>query len=144
MLLTALHVPKDLTSASAANLWYLYIAIAVGISSLVPKVRQAVYKAWQKILEKLMRPALKARDHKQDELIDLVTDIHTVLVGRKPTELDPEPSPGLVTRVASIEDTLKKQSPNGGDTNNMGDLILRMAREQGVVLDDSGMEKHSK
>ena len=67
-------------------------------------------------------------------------EILTVLKGRKPTPLDPRPSPGLVDVVMSQGDKLgehslilQKLQPNGGNTNNTGDLILKLARQAGVT-----------
>lgn len=46
----------------------------------------------------------------------------------------------LETRVASIDEKLDgfihAQTPNGENTNNVGDLIKRMARQLGVVIEE--------
>ena len=48
----------------------------------------------------------------------------------------------LKTDVRWIKHEVKKQSPNGRDTNNSGDLIYRIAEKLGAVVPDIPHEGH--
>lgn len=67
---------------------------------------------------------------------ELTQTVVTVLEGRKRTPLEPNPPPGLVEVVANHGKILNKLIPNGGNTDNPGDLLLKLARDRGVTEAD--------
>jgi hypothetical protein len=65
-----------------------------------------------------------------------VTVLRETLEGRKPTPLEPSPPPGLVAKVDAHGKILANLIPNGGNTDNPGDLLLKIAQRQGVTEAD--------
>lgn len=56
--------------------------------------------------------------------------LFSVLLGDEPTFQDPQPSPGLIQRLdlleARLEDVQKQVTPNGGNTDRLGDRVVRL------------------
>lgn len=82
----------------------------------------------------------KAADGTVDDLrqIALVAQANTeeilfALMGRPVTLLEPRPAPGLIKIVDAHGKLLAKLMPNGGNTDNPGDLLLKMAQQAGVT-----------
>lgn len=82
----------------------------------------------------------------------LLHKVNTALVGEgDPTPFNPYPDPGLIADVAALkkgQSDLKEQfekfvtstMPNGGDTDNVGDVLLRQGRSLGKIMDHLGIE----
>ena len=66
---------------------------------------------------------------------DKVDTILGILITPDPTPLVPYPPAGIIEQVADHGRMLKKLLPNGGNTDDPGDLLLKMARKQGVTED---------
>jgi len=104
---------------------------------------------------KLMNTVMKARNKPKEQQKADTAEIHTqlnkieksintvveVLAGRDPSPMEPSPPPGLVAVVNDHSRLLAKLVPNGGGTNDPGDLQLRMAERMGVVLDEPDIEE---
>jgi hypothetical protein len=93
-------------------------------------------RAAKNIAEGKDKTALEEIAESAKEANDKTDLILTVLEGRKPTLLEPHPPPGLVAVVVDHGQKLDKLLPNGGNTDNPGDLILKLAQNAGVTEDD--------
>ena len=106
---------------------------------------------------------------KLDQSMKESAEVRQVLITPEPTELNQHPAPGVLDQVREMRmdvdalvrnekrrdefldvllrqvdataQEVKKQSPNGENTNDAGDLIMRMARQQGVVLPDDNADQ---
>lgn len=84
--------------------------------------------------------AAKTVDGRLDALEGGIDEIREVLVGRPATPLEPDPPPGLVEDVVEHGRILRSLVPNGGTTNSPGDLLLRLAERNDVVLEHPAEE----
>lgn len=59
------------------------------------------------------------------------------LLGEEPTFEQPDPEPGIIRRLDVLEqavsDVQKQVTPNGGNTQRLGDRIVRIERQLGMT-----------
>jgi hypothetical protein len=85
-------------------------------------------------------------------------DVTTALAGETPTRMNPHPAPGLLARMTTAEETITshgmileslqesmttltaKATPNGGNTRELGDLVLLIAQHLGIQIPEKGHE----
>ena len=74
---------------------------------------------------------------KFDAHVIKIDALHDAIVGSEPTLATPNPAPGLLQRMGSVEgdliglknavdDVKREVTPNGGDTNRIGDRVKRL------------------
>lgn len=76
---------------------------------------------------------LRTIESNSAEALAIARRIEGVLVTPEPTAWVPDPPMGLIDAVHLHGEMLTKMQPNGGTTNDPGDLLLRMARKMGVI-----------
>lgn len=69
----------------------------------------------------------------QAETKVLVGRLVDVVLDRLPSLWEPKGHKGLVTVVEEHSDTLNRLLPNGGNTNDTGDLIFKLAKDRGLT-----------
>lgn len=102
------------TAHGGTDPWARLSYAAAVIISLTPFVT-AAWLAWRKH-EK--RKATK------------VDALYVAIIGSEPTLDDPTPEPGILQRLTTMESEIKdvkrEVTPNGGDTNRLGDRVKRL------------------
>lgn len=71
---------------------------------------------------------LRQIESNSTEALAIARRIEKVLVTADPTALNPEPPLGLIDQVREHGVMLTRMQPNGGTTNDPGDLLLRTAQ----------------
>jgi len=107
-----------MTGVISNNIEYVYMtATALGFSGAV---------AWA--VRKIAH-AVNRRSSVLDGVAEQIGEMRTALLGDAPTLENPSPAPGLIERIDNLEkavaDLKKEVTPNGGQTNRLGDRVRR-------------------
>lgn len=70
-----------------------------------------------------------------EEVASGVKRLEGAVFDRPPSLAEPDGHAGIQTQVIAHGRILSKLMPNGGDTDNPGDLILKIARDRGLTED---------
>lgn len=138
LLATTVHISQ---SNSGATGWYILGVLAAVVAAVAAVVGPAM--VWYAKHEQKKARALKNREEsrldRENSRDNKVNDLYVALLGQDSTLTNPTPAPGLLERVESVEtnqtsvmDTLarleKQVTPNGGNTNRLGDRIVKIER----------------
>lgn len=102
-----------LAAAIPNGVQYTYWIVGLVISAISVASSPLIVKLWK-------------HAHRRNEMLDAV---YQVIVGKPSTIEEPSPAPGLLERLDNLEHAvaaLKKEvTPNGGQTNRLGDRVRR-------------------
>jgi heme exporter protein D len=113
--------------SQGVNAAYVWLAIGAAVVSIVSFLYALIGRP--------LRKWLRERRHEDDWRLQRIHVHDRVLFGAKPTEEDPDPPPGLVAQFRALH---RRLTPNGGETRDPGDLLIRIARQVGVPVNSLG------
>ena len=138
----AVNVSGEDITIFLAVLTFLVLAFTTGRSVRRDQIKQ---KRQLEGREKIALEEIAADAKAGRELAEVAV---MALEGRPATNLEPDPPPGLVQQVTTMGkvveshgEVLKRLEPNGGDTNNTGDLVYKIADQLGVTDSDPSCVK---